>query len=63
MTSVCPTAIVAMKVERARTLVRLSTLRKRELANAPRTQMRPSARNGATAPRLMRRRGVAAGAS
>ena len=63
MTSVCPTAIVAMKVLRARTLVRLSMLRKRELANAPRTQIRPSARNGATATRLIRRRVAAAGAS
>ena len=39
MTSVCPTAIVAMNVLRARTLVILSKLRKRGLASAPRTQI------------------------
>ncbi len=52
MTSVCPTAIVAMNVLRASTLVRLSKLRKRGLASAPRTQISASAMNGATAPTL-----------
>ena len=63
MTSVCPTAIVAMNVLRARTLVRLSKLRKRGLASAPSTQISASARNGATALTLTRRRDAATGAS
>ena len=53
MTSVCPTAIVAMNVLRASTLVMLSKLRKRGLTSAPSTQSSASARNGATAPRLI----------
>src|SRR5271166_5379247 len=56
MTSVCPTAIVAMNVLRARTLVRLSKLRKRGLASAPSTQISARATNGATAATFTRRR-------
>ena len=63
MTNVCPTAIVAMNVLRAMTLVRLSKLRKRGLASPPRAQISASARNGATALTLTRRPDTATGPS
>ena len=49
MTSVSPTAMVAMKVERASTLVMFSPLRKRGLTKAPSAHSSASARKGATA--------------
>ena len=50
MTKVWPTAIVAMNVLRASTLVMFSRPRKRGLTSTPNTHSSASAMNGATAP-------------